>query len=58
MAAIPSVILGLWAFYVLAPAAEEWQQLLNQYLGWIPIFQNTAAISSARRSSPASSWRS
>jgi phosphate transport system permease protein len=40
MAAIPSVILGLWAFYVLAPVSEQWQQLLNQYLGWIPIFQN------------------
>lgn len=40
MAAIPSVILGLWAFYILAPVSEEWQKLLNQYLGWIPIFQN------------------
>lgn len=42
MAAIPSVILGLWAFYILNPSAEEWQQLLNQYLGWIPIFENTS----------------
>lgn len=42
MAAIPSVILGLWAFYILNPTAEEWQRLLNQYLGWIPIFQNTS----------------
>lgn len=40
MAAIPSVILGLWAFYLLNPPAEEWQFLLNKYLGWIPIFQN------------------
>lgn len=40
MAAIPSVIIGLWAFYVLSPAAQEWEILLNQYLGWIPIFQN------------------
>lgn len=42
MAAIPSVILGLWAFYVLNPTAEVWQELLNRYLGWIPIFQNTS----------------
>ena len=42
MAAIPSVIIGLWAFYVLNPVAVEWQELLNQYLGWIPIFQNTS----------------
>ena len=58
MAAIPSVILGLWAFYILNPTAEEWQQLLNQYLGWIPIFENTRATSSARPSSRASSSRS
>jgi len=42
MAAIPSVILGLWAFYVLAPVAVGWQELMNQYLGWIPIFSNTS----------------
>lgn len=42
MAAIPSVILGLWAFAILNPPAEQWQQLLHQYLGWIPIFQNTS----------------
>jgi phosphate transport system permease protein len=40
MAAIPSVILGLWAFYILNSQAQEWQSLLNQYFGWIPIFQN------------------
>jgi len=40
MAAIPSVIIGLWAFYIFDPVSQEWQQLLNQYLGWIPIFQN------------------
>lgn len=40
MAAIPSVILGLWAFYVLSPVSEQWQQLLNQYFGWFPLFAN------------------
>lgn len=40
MAAIPSVIIGLWAFYILAPAAEGWQSVMNQYLGWIPLFAN------------------
>lgn len=42
MAAIPSVILGLWAFYILAPTAVFWQELLNRYLGWIPIFENAS----------------
>ncbi len=40
MAAIPSVILGLWAFAVLQPTAEGWQRLLNQYFGWFPVFAN------------------
>jgi phosphate transport system permease protein len=42
MAAIPSVILGLWAFYILNAPAEQWQSLLNKYLGWIPLFENTS----------------
>jgi phosphate transport system permease protein len=42
MAASPSVILGLWAFYILNAPAEQWQSLLNQYLGWIPLFENTS----------------
>lgn len=40
MAAIPSVILGLWAFYVLAPVSERLQELLDRYLGWFPVFAN------------------
>lgn len=42
MAAIPSVIIGLWAFYILAPAAENWQSVMSQYLGWIPLFENSS----------------
>jgi phosphate transport system permease protein len=34
--------LGLWAFYILNAPAEQWQSLLNQYLGWIPLFENTS----------------
>ena len=42
MAAIPSIIIGLWALYVFQPVGVEWAQLLNQYLGWIPIFSVTS----------------
>lgn len=42
MAAIPSVIIGLWAFHVLQPAAEPAQRALADYLGWIPLFTNTS----------------
>lgn len=40
LAAIPSGIIGLWGFLVFTDAASQWSQLLNQYLGWIPIFAN------------------
>ena len=38
MAAIPSVVYGLWGYFVLMPHAEYWAKLLNKYLGFIPIF--------------------
>ena len=38
MAAIPSIVFGLWGFYVLMPQAEEWAKLINKYFGFIPIF--------------------
>lgn len=40
LAAIPSVIIGLWGFTVLSPIAATWAQELNQTLGFIPIFAN------------------
>ena len=36
MAAIPSVIYGLWGFFVLMPHAIYWAKLLHKYLGFIP----------------------
>lgn len=38
MAAFPSVLFGLWGFFVLMPMAEYWAKLLNRYFGWIPVF--------------------
>ena len=40
LAAIPSGIIGLWGFLVFTDTAANWGQLLNQYLGWIPLFAN------------------
>jgi phosphate transport system permease protein len=40
LAAIPSGIIGLWGFLVFTDTAAKWGQLLNQYLGWIPLFIN------------------
>jgi len=39
LAAVPSVVVGLWGIYVLAPFdAQHLQPLLGRLLGWIPIF--------------------
>jgi len=38
MAAFPSILFGLWGYFVLAPMAEYWAKLLYKYFRWIPIF--------------------
>jgi phosphate transport system permease protein len=39
LAAVPSVVIGLWGIYVLAPFdAQHLQPFLSSFLGWIPIF--------------------
>ncbi len=39
LAAVPSVVIGLWGIYVLAPFdARHVQPFLHSFLGWIPIF--------------------
>lgn len=38
LAAIPSVVLGLWAIFVMEPAIRPVLQLFNTVLGWTPFF--------------------
>ncbi|MFV0433365.1 MAG: phosphate ABC transporter permease subunit PstC [Leucobacter sp.] len=38
LAAVPSVVFGLWGITVLAPAAQPVFVWFNKYLGWIPLF--------------------
>ena len=41
LAAVPSVVIGLWGIFVLAPFdAQHVQPFLSRFLGWIPIFAN------------------
>lgn len=43
LAAIPSVVYGLWGLFVLAPWLQTTlEPLLARYLGWLPFFQGTA----------------
>jgi phosphate transport system permease protein len=44
MAAIPSVIYGLWGFFVLMKYAVYWEKLIHKYLGFIPIFKMQAPV--------------
>jgi phosphate transport system permease protein len=39
MAAVPSIIYGLWGVLLLQPHAIYLSRWLNQHLGWIPIFR-------------------
>lgn len=38
LAAIPSVVLGLWAIFVMEPAIRPFLQFLHDSLGWFPLF--------------------
>lgn len=38
LAAIPSVVYGIWGIFVLIPFLTPLQQWLNSTLGWLPIF--------------------
>jgi phosphate transport system permease protein len=38
LAAIPSVVLGLWAIFVMEPALRPVLQFIHQILGWSPLF--------------------
>lgn len=44
MAAIPSIVYGLWGYFVLMPHAIYWAKLLHKYLGSIPLFDVPAPI--------------
>lgn len=44
MAAIPSIVYGLWGYFVLMPHAEYWAKLIHKYLGFIPIFEMPAPV--------------
>lgn len=38
LAAVPSIVFGLWGIFILAPRLEPVATFLNARLGWIPIF--------------------
>lgn len=46
LAAIPSIVYGIWGFLVLAPFLRDWVvPPIKFFFGWIPIFQGNFALS-------------
>jgi phosphate transport system permease protein len=41
LAAIPSVIIGLWGIYILVPALAPAETWLSKYFGFLPLFKGT-----------------
>lgn len=39
MAAVPSIVYGLWGFFLVMPHAAELALWLHRHLGWIPLFE-------------------
>lgn len=39
MAAFPSILFGLWGFFILMPSAEYWAKLIHHFFGFIPVFK-------------------
>ena len=44
LAAIPSIVYGLWGVAVLGPASVGLNQWLTDNLGWIPLFKGPASV--------------
>ena len=43
LAAVPSVVFGLWGIMVLAPAVQPVYAWLNENMGWFPLFAGTVS---------------
>jgi phosphate transport system permease protein len=44
LAAVPSIVYGLWGIFVLGPAAVSVMQWLEDNLGFIPLFKGPASV--------------
>ena len=43
LAAVPSVVFGLWGIYVLIPLLKPMAEWLHEHLGWFPLFNTDLA---------------
>ena len=67
MAAVPSIIYGMWGYFLVMPHAAAFALWLQQNFGWVPFFKvdadpnaavwDQSPATSAARSVRASRWR-
>ena len=48
LAAVPSLVFGMWGLYFLIPNTQGFQMWLSDYFGWIPLFNNTTATTAGQ----------
>ena len=44
LAAVPSIVYGIWGIYVVAPKFTHVQNFLQDWLGWIPLFKAVPGV--------------
>jgi phosphate transport system permease protein len=56
LAAVPSIVYGLWGAAVLGPASVGFSTWANEWLGWLPFFAGPVSARGGRCWWQASSW--
>ncbi|GAA2018114.1 phosphate transport system permease protein [Nakamurella flavida] len=48
LAAVPSLVFGMWGLYFLIPQTQGFQKWLSDYFGWLPFFDNQTATTAGQ----------
>ena len=48
LAAVPSLIFGMWGLYFLVPSTRGFQSWLSEYFGWLPFLHNRTATGASQ----------
>ena len=48
LAAVPSLVFGMWGLYFLVPRTRGFQSWLSEYFGWLPFLHNRTATSASQ----------
>lgn len=48
LAAVPSLVFGMWGLYFLVPSTRGFQSWLSEYFGWLPFLHNRIATEASQ----------